>query len=532
MRVLSILADDACSSSQTGQLWSDINLPSTVCNIANVTCPDESSLLLLNGNGSLIKQEQQQQNQQLQDDAANISSIIPNNTEFVKFSSISCCFGTNLAISSDGQLFAWGDSSFGQCGIVSAEAIAEPREVPLRGPATSCKHGRQTAAKSLHLKFVAAGERVVCVVDDADQIWTYGALRGDGVPLLDPIKLMVPPGRQVVSIVAGKRHFAALVRLKAKEEDADAVFQETDIPFKDDSATYCENCADCVADKRLRFSVLIQEANEKHAKTSFDRGAVLELRTEHPFCGEGLKLVLDVPSPTRKSERGGQKRRPINTAPTTVAGRGDDHRRGNDEQEPLLNRRNRSISDHFSFVSLDMLADTFADSDKDSSITTVSSGVGPSLTDSGSESRTKTLSPFSTEVWTWGSNFCGQLGHGDFIDRREPSRVDRLSDANVVKIVAGDEHTAVLTATGEVFVWGSNNGGQLKKADQPAVSVPILFKVGSQSSVLDVAAGPSYTSLIVNGIDSTPIVYFCGKSSNGNVDAKTTTCRLSVDKVG
>uniref|UniRef100_A0A914XKE0 Uncharacterized protein n=1 Tax=Plectus sambesii TaxID=2011161 RepID=A0A914XKE0_9BILA len=83
-----------------------------------------------------------------------------------------------------------------------------------------------------------------------------------------------------------------------------------------------------------------------------------------------------------------------------------------------------------------------------------------------------------------------------------------------------------------VFVWGSNNGGQLKKADQPAVSVPILFKVGSQSSVLDVAAGPSYTSLIVNGIDSTPIVYFCGKSSNGNVDAKTTTCRLSVDKAG
>lgn len=66
----------------------------------------------------------------------------------------------------------------------------------------------------------------------------------------------------MVSIVAGKRHFVALVRLKAKEDDGDAVFQESDALLNDDSATYCDNCAECVEDKRLRFSVLIQEANE------------------------------------------------------------------------------------------------------------------------------------------------------------------------------------------------------------------------------------------------------------------------------
>lgn len=66
----------------------------------------------------------------------------------------------------------------------------------------------------------------------------------------------------MVSIISGKRHFAALVRLKAKEDDADAVFQESDVPFNDDGVTYCDNCPECVEDKRLRFSVLIQEANE------------------------------------------------------------------------------------------------------------------------------------------------------------------------------------------------------------------------------------------------------------------------------
>ena len=57
------------------------------------------------------------------------------------------------------------------------------------------------------------------------------------------------------------------------------------------------------------------------------------------------------------------------------------------------------------------------------------------------------------EVFTWGYNGCGQLGHGDKENRNVPTKVESLSGENVVKVSCGTFHTVALTAKGKVLTW-------------------------------------------------------------------------------
>ncbi len=72
------------------------------------------------------------------------------------------------------------------------------------------------------------------------------------------------------------------------------------------------------------------------------------------------------------------------------------------------------------------------------------------------------------QVFAFGSNSSGQLGLGDFQDRRAPCEVAGLWALPVVSLSAGDEHSTALTANGFLFAWGANDRGQLglpKNAD-------------------------------------------------------------------
>ena len=50
----------------------------------------------------------------------------------------------------------------------------------------------------------------------------------------------------------------------------------------------------------------------------------------------------------------------------------------------------------------------------------------------------------------FGQNTAGELGLGDTIERRTPTRSDFCLGKDVVLVTAGNEHTAILTNTGEV----------------------------------------------------------------------------------
>jgi alpha-tubulin suppressor-like RCC1 family protein len=57
------------------------------------------------------------------------------------------------------------------------------------------------------------------------------------------------------------------------------------------------------------------------------------------------------------------------------------------------------------------------------------------------------------EVFTWGSNYFGQLGHGDWESRLVPAKVESLDGLAITKISCGKNYTAALTDKGEIFTW-------------------------------------------------------------------------------
>ena len=65
----------------------------------------------------------------------------------------------------------------------------------------------------------------------------------------------------------------------------------------------------------------------------------------------------------------------------------------------------------------------------------------------------------SGDVYTFGSNQQGQLGLGDFAHREKPIKV--AVHSHIVQVAAGSNHTVLLSNTGQVFTFGSNQKGQL-----------------------------------------------------------------------
>ena len=55
----------------------------------------------------------------------------------------------------------------------------------------------------------------------------------------------------------------------------------------------------------------------------------------------------------------------------------------------------------------------------------------------------------------------GQLGHDDLIRRSTPNHITSVSDKIFCQVSAGKKHTAALNELGHVYIWGSNEFGQL-----------------------------------------------------------------------
>lgn len=80
----------------------------------------------------------------------------------------------------------------------------------------------------------------------------------------------------------------------------------------------------------------------------------------------------------------------------------------------------------------------------------------------------------SLEVWTSGCNQWGQLGLGDRLMRTRFTPTPKV--ANVVAVQAGDEHSAAITASGDLYIWGRGDSGQLGLGDMRSRSRPTLLR--------------------------------------------------------
>jgi len=79
----------------------------------------------------------------------------------------------------------------------------------------------------------------------------------------------------------------------------------------------------------------------------------------------------------------------------------------------------------------------------------------------------------SGQLYTWGSNSKGQLGLGKSINSAfTPTLVDTLPGVPLASVVCGGNHTLVCTVSGAVFAFGSNNHGQLGLGDNEDRDLP------------------------------------------------------------
>jgi len=66
------------------------------------------------------------------------------------------------------------------------------------------------------------------------------------------------------------------------------------------------------------------------------------------------------------------------------------------------------------------------------------------------------------DIVCWGRNDQGQVGNGTGVDTSIPTTVAFPPEAgNLVTVVAADDHTCAITATGALYCWGGNASGEL-----------------------------------------------------------------------
>ncbi|XP_017877313.1 X-linked retinitis pigmentosa GTPase regulator [Ceratina calcarata] len=123
--------------------------------------------------------------------------------------------------------------------------------------------------------------------------------------------------------------------------------------------------------------------------------------------------------------------------------------------------------------------------------------------------------PETGAVFTIGrSRFADNIASHFFI-RKDP----------VVSITCGDEHSAVICQTGRLFVFGSNDWGQLGLGHKNHISKPSCVKALKPEKVTHVACGRAHT-LICTGAQK---IYACGSDQEGQLGRGTSAIGDSVN---
>lgn len=105
------------------------------------------------------------------------------------------------------------------------------------------------------------------------------------------------------------------------------------------------------------------------------------------------------------------------------------------------------------------------------------------------------------EIFSWGEESGGRLGHGVEMDVFHPKQIDTLSGANIELVACGEYHTCAVTYSGDLYTWGdgTHNSGMLGHGNEVSHWIPKRVSGNLEGlRVSYVSCGPWHTAILTS----------------------------------
>ncbi|PWA59608.1 Brevis radix-like domain-containing protein [Artemisia annua] len=103
------------------------------------------------------------------------------------------------------------------------------------------------------------------------------------------------------------------------------------------------------------------------------------------------------------------------------------------------------------------------------------------------------------EMFSWGEELGGRLGHGIDTDVLHPKLIDALSNTNIELLACGEYHTCAVTLSGDLYTWGEGHFGILGHGNEVSHWVPKRVNGPLEGiHVSAIACGPWHTAVVTS----------------------------------
>lgn len=158
----------------------------------------------------------------------------------------------SAAVTVDGDVYCWGDSSDGQCGTGSLDKVLVPTKVKIAIQEGFCEHGLPRPEIRVAIDSVSCGATHTLALSAHEDVWAWGC--GDQLGMEDLVHAPVPRrvealiGRQVLMVACGESHSLALLKKADRSPKAEGSPARSKEVSKDNVLThkhYPSMCAKC-----------------------------------------------------------------------------------------------------------------------------------------------------------------------------------------------------------------------------------------------------------------------------------------------